>query len=162
MYDRYFIWYDFITYMHPFSIFNCCFAAALTVCAKTALYSSGDKILFTYVKTKYGVSNSTVSALGNSGKFKCEKAGLYLLSASLMTNTKTYVEIQMHRNNGEQLVVISFPEITGTSYRTNTFLVLQHLNMHDILYMQAQHTAYIYGNFMSCISFLQLTNWETF
>lgn len=132
--------------------------AALTVCAKYKSYSSGDYIIFPYVKTRYGVSNSTVSALGNSGKFKCEKAGLYLLSASLTTNTKTYVQIQMHRNNGEQLVLIAFPEITGYSYRTNTFSFLQHLNMHDILYMQADTTATIYGNQWSCISFLQLTN----
>lgn len=147
-----------ITHMHRFSIYNRCFAAALTVCAKYKSYSSGDYIIFPYVKTRYGVSNSTVSALGNSGKFKCEKAGLYLLSASLMTLTKTYVEIQMHRNNGEQLAIFPFPEITGKSHRTNTFLFLQHLNMHDILYMQAHTTASIYGNQWSCISFLQLTN----
>ncbi|CAC5362901.1 unnamed protein product [Mytilus coruscus] len=114
--------------------------AAFTVCAKDKTYGRGSKILFTRAKTRYGVSNSTLSTLANSGMFKCEKAGLYLISAYLTTDTKTYVEFQMCKNKAVLLAVLS-PAITGDSFRTSTFLILQFLNIHDTIHIQTETTA---------------------
>ncbi|VDI12523.1 Hypothetical predicted protein [Mytilus galloprovincialis] len=87
------------------------------VCAKDDTYGRGNNIPFTRVKTRYGVSNSTLSTLASSVMFKCEKAGLYLIAGYLTTDTKTYVEIQMHKNKAVLLAVLS-PAITGDSFRT--------------------------------------------
>lgn len=78
---------------------------ALTVCAVPNTYSSGDIVLFPVVTTVYDVSKLALSALGTSGKFKCEKAGLYLISAFLMTNTKGHVEFHLLKNSN---IIASF------------------------------------------------------
>ncbi|CAC5362902.1 unnamed protein product [Mytilus coruscus] len=132
--------------------------AALTVCARSKTYSSGTTIIFPYVQTSYGVSSSIRSALGNSGKFKCEKAGLYLISAYLMTGTASYVELSVIKN-GYMISALSFPEITaGAKYRTSTFLTMQSLNINDALEIQTSHNVNIYNDRYSCLSILQLSN----
>lgn len=99
-----------------------------------------------------------MSAMGLTGKFKCEKKGLYLISAYLMTETPEYVEFQLFMNGG-RLSSISFPQITsGSKYRTSTFLTIRYLNLNDVLYVRAASVVSVYYDEYSCLSFLQLSN----
>ncbi|VDI01449.1 Hypothetical predicted protein [Mytilus galloprovincialis] len=99
-----------------------------------------------------------MSALGLTGKFKCEKKGLYLISAYLMTETQEYVEFHLYKNGGK-MSGLSSPQITsGTKYRTSTFLTLQSLNINDVLEVRAAFVVNVYDDNFSCLSFLQLTN----
>lgn len=99
-----------------------------------------------------------MSAMGLTGKFKCEKKGLYLISAYLMTGTPDYVEIHLY-NNGGKMVSFSFPPITsGYKYRTSTFLTIQYLNLNDVVSVKTGTLVNVYNNEYSCISFLQLSN----
>lgn len=85
----YYIWCksDALVELHLHNYDRLFFVVAFTVCATQKTYSRGSSILFPDVKTKYGVSNSTLSTFGSSGLFRCEKAGLYLISGFLMTDT---------------------------------------------------------------------------
>lgn len=133
------------------------FVAAFTVCASDQTHSGGSKILFPYVQTRFGVSNSALSVFGSSGKFTCEEAGLYLISSFLMTDTKGYVYIYFYKN--VNIVGRVFFSVTsGHSYQTSTIATVQYFNKHDTFHVQPQTTIHIYGNTYSCISFLQLTN----
>lgn len=99
-----------------------------------------------------------MSALGNSGNFKCEKTGLYLISAYIMTDTSEYVELQLNKNS-DRMSSFSFPHIaSGYKYRTSTFLTIQYLNLDDVLYVKAATMSHVYNDKYSCLSFLQLSN----
>lgn len=129
------------------------FLVALTVCAVPNTYSSGDIVLFPVVTTVYDVSKLALSALGTSGKFKCEKAGLYLISAFLMTNTKGHVEFHLLKNSN---IIASF-FMSVNVYQTSTISILQHLEINDIIYIRPLTNAFVFGGTLSCLSFLQLT-----
>lgn len=134
------------------------FSAAFTSCSLDKTYPANSKILFPRVKTKSGVSDSTLSALGSSGIFKCEKAGLYLISAFLMTNTKEYFRVDLYLNGASSTAFFS-SVAGGNSYQTSTISYLKYLELKDTLYIRTEPSAHIWGGDMSCFSFLQLTNW---
>lgn len=143
-------------FIYKVSIFL--FVAAFTVCASEQSYFPGGTILFPYVQTRFCVRNSSLSALGSSGKYTCDEAGLYLISGFIMTKTTGYVFLYL-KKNGYIIGRIYFSVTTnGNSYQTSTFLVLQYLNKHDTIHLQTAMPMMVYGNTYSCISFLQLTN----
>ncbi|CAG2187703.1 unnamed protein product [Mytilus edulis] len=95
--------------------------AAFTVCASEQSYFPGGTILFPYVQTRFGVRNSSLSALGSSGKYTCDEAGLYLISGFIMTKTTGYVFLYL-KKNGYIIGRIYFSVTTnGNSYQTSTF-----------------------------------------
>lgn len=131
--------------------------AVFTVCARDQSYVKGNTLLFPYIQTSFGVSNSALSALGSSGKFTCEEAGLYLISGFLMTDTKGYVHIEFYKN----VTIVGrvfFSVTSGQSYQTSTIATVQYFNKHDNFHVQPYTNIHIFGSTHSCISFLQLTN----
>lgn len=140
-------------------IFLFLFVAALTSCVHTdgEVYTGGKIIPFSNVKTRFGISDSIVTALSSSGKFKCEKPGLYLISAFIMSGSTGYTRFNFYRNN--DIVSAVFPSVDSGNYQTSTFLILQYLDINDSLYIKPEQNVKIWGNNLySCISFLQLTN----
>ncbi|VDI12527.1 Hypothetical predicted protein [Mytilus galloprovincialis] len=127
------------------------------VCAKDKTYSGGSIILFPFVKTRDGVSDPNMLAFISSGMFKCEKAGLYLISLFLMTDTQGHVEFHLYKNGGIIYAVLS-SVTTSSSYQTSSILVLRHLKKNDTILIKAGQDVHVYGSIYSCISFLQLTN----
>lgn len=141
------------------SYFYFLFVAALTSCVHTdgEVYNGGKIIPFSNVKTRFGSSDSIVTALSSSGKFKCEKPGLYLISAFIMSGSTGYTRFNFYRNN--DMVSAFFPSVDSGNYQTSTFLILQYLDINDSLYIKTEQNVKIWGNNLySCISFLQLTN----
>lgn len=139
------------------------FVAALTSCVHSSanVYTGGSIIPFSNVRTRFGISDSIVTTFSRSGNFKCEKPGLYLISAFLMTDSTGYQRFNFYRNNDN--VVAFFASVNSGSgssnYQTSTFLILQYLDTNDSLYIKPEQNGKIWGdNLYSCISFLQLTN----
>lgn len=133
------------------------FVAAFTVCASPKTYPSGSTIIFPFEYAKYGVSDSTLLEFGSSGKYVCEKAGLYLISGFFVTGTKVYARLDFYKNN-ERIHVLYFSVTTGTSYQTSCIFTIQFLNIHDTVYIKSGSAMSLVGDTGSCLSFLQLTN----
>ncbi|VDI12528.1 Hypothetical predicted protein [Mytilus galloprovincialis] len=131
--------------------------AAFTVCASAKTYSGGSTITFPSAHAKYGVSNSTLSGFGSSGKFKCEKAGLYLISGFFMTGTKGLAYLDFYKKD-ERIGLIYFSVTAGNSFQTSSISTVQFLDKHDTYYIKAGTNINLGGDNYSCITFLQLTN----
>ncbi|CAG2192381.1 unnamed protein product [Mytilus edulis] len=125
---------------------------AVTACALDKTYSSGEKVLFPYVHTNLGVTDSVTSSMKSTGIFKCEKPGLYLVSSFIMTNTNGQYYL---RKNGN-VVAYGYFSLNG-NYQTSTIVQLILLSVNDTLYIQNGEIKRIFGDLYSCISILQLT-----
>lgn len=134
------------------------FVAAFTVCTKGQLFTSRSIITFPNIQTRYGVSDSALSDFGKSGKFRCEKAGLYLISGYIMIETTGTVRLDFY-NNDKRIVLLYFTSNAQRTFQTGSILTLQYLNIHDTLYIKAGNDALIAGGEpYSCISLMQLTS----
>ncbi|XP_071139135.1 uncharacterized protein [Mytilus edulis] len=131
--------------------------AAFTVCATENTYSDESIIMFPTVQTRNEVRNLTLTDMANSGKFRCEKAGLYVISGFFMTDSKVYARLDLYKND-ESIAKTYLSVTAGYSFQTSTILILQYLNINDTIYVKSGRTMKVYGDTYSCISFLQLTN----
>ncbi|XP_071171944.1 myosin-J heavy chain-like [Mytilus edulis] len=125
---------------------------AVTACALDKTYSSGEKVLFPYVHTSFGVTDSVTTSMKSTGIFKCEKPGLYLLSSFIMTNTNGWYYL---RKNGD-VVAFGYFSLNG-NYQTSTIVQLILLSVNDTLFIENAVSKRIVGDRYSCISILQLT-----
>ncbi|XP_063442683.1 uncharacterized protein LOC134722980 [Mytilus trossulus] len=124
---------------------------AVTACALGSTYSNGERILFPYVQTSLGVTDSVTSSMKSTGIFKCEKSGLYLVSSYIMTDTNG----RYYLRKNSSIIASGYFSLNGNS-QTSTIVQLILLSVDDRLYIQ-NVSKDISGDFNSCISILQLT-----
>ena len=60
---------------------------------------SDDAVKFWDVKTHVGISDSSLTSLKNTGKFICEKSGLYYISVNIRSITNSQVYRILRNNN---------------------------------------------------------------
>lgn len=102
---------------------------------------------FPTVISKIGITN--INTFSSSGKFVCEIAGLYYISAQIYTNSEGYgFEIRKNSNS----VVLSATG-QGGSWSLNPIFTVVELQVKDTLYMRTG--AYISSPY-SCMSIVKL------
>lgn len=114
--------------------------------------SSGAIMQFDYVRYSAGITN--VSAFESTGKFTCELEGLYIIAASVMSNTRgaTY-DIRL---NGIQISMTFIGDHSADYYFTGAATVTRKLNPADQVWLQAVTSCHIYGNLYSKFSVIKV------
>lgn len=100
-----------------------------------------------------GISTSGVGKIKQTGTFTCETAGLYLISAFIMTKTNG-AATGMYRNSN--LIAVGFVSVNG-HHQTTTVLGLERLDVNDIISIKTYYNMYIYGYSQTCLSVVQIT-----
>jgi hypothetical protein len=116
-------------------------------------YSAGSFVPLKGVKVMNGISTTGVGKITQTGTFTCETAGLYLISAFILTNTNGAVT-GMYRNNN--LIAYGYFSYNG-HHQTTTVVVLERLDVNDIISIRAVGNMYIYGVLNGCLSVVQIT-----
>ena len=116
-------------------------------------YSAGGLVPLKGVKVMNGISTTGVGKITQTGTFTCETAGLYLISAFILTNTNGAVT-GMYRNNN--LIAYGYFSYNG-HHQTTTVVVLERLDVNDIISIRAVGNMYIYGVLNGCLSVVQIT-----
>ena len=116
-------------------------------------YSTGSLVPFRSVRVTNGISTIGVGKIKETGTFTCKTAGLYLISAFIMTNTNGAVT-EMYRNNN--IVAYGYFSLNG-QYQTTTVVVLQRLDVNDIISIKAGGSMSIYWKTNTCLSVVQIT-----
>ena len=116
-------------------------------------YSGGGFVPLKGVKVMNGISTTGVGKITQTGTFTCETAGLYLISAFILTNTNGAVT-GMYRNNN--LIAYGYFSYNG-HHQTTTVVVLEPLDVNDIISIRAVGNMYIYGGLNGCLSVVQIT-----
>ena len=115
-------------------------------------YSGGSVVPFKTAMATNGISTTGVGKIKQTGTFTCETAGLYLMSALIMSYTNGAVTI-MYRNNN--VIVYGYFSVNG-NYQTTTVVVLQLLDVNDIISLEAHDNMYIYGGLHTWLSVVQI------
>lgn len=93
--------------------------------------SSGSVLKFVVDQFSVGISN--LSAVNNTGKFVCEKSGIYMVSVSIMSNTNTarfYIYL-----NGNRISSTYIGQHSGW-WHTGTVVIARQLQIGDSLWVQ--------------------------
>ena len=96
-------------------------------------YSDGSIVPFKMVKVTNGISMTGAGKIKKTGTFACETAGVYLISAFIMTN-KNGAVTRMYRNNN--LIAYGYFSVNG-GYQTTTMVVLERLDVNDVISIKA-------------------------
>jgi hypothetical protein len=116
-------------------------------------YSGGSFVPLKGVKVMNGISTTGVRKITQTGTFTCETAGLYLISAFILTNTNGAVT-GMYRNNN--LIAYGHFSYNG-HHQTTTVVVLERLDVNDIISIKTYYNMYINGGLNGCLSVVQIT-----
>lgn len=129
---------------------------AVSSCKKTDESLSGNTVIkFDLIKSIYGISN--VDSFKSSGIFKCEIAGLYLITATIMS-TSSYAEFSIHVNGQRfERILFQIPSPGSTDYQTGTGNLAIHLSVGDTVMVKTDTTMTVFGeNMLSCITIIKL------
>jgi hypothetical protein len=125
----------------------------MTCLGSSKQYSGGGLVPFKRVMVTNGISTSGVGKIKQTGTFTCETAGVYLISAFIMTNTNG-AATGIYRNSN--LIAVGFVSVNG-HYQTTTVVGLERLDVNDIISIKTYYNMYIYGYSQTCLSVLQIT-----
>lgn len=131
-------------------------SVAVTSCAhSTITYNSGDIIKFSDVKLSNGIGN--VNNFKSSGKFACEKPGLYLIGVYILSYTKSS-EFRIMKNGIMVSRVYVRPPLNSANdnYHTGTGVIAVQLNVNDTLNIGASSTMEVYGGGYSCLTIIKV------
>lgn len=131
---------------------------AVTSCAPHSIkYNSGEIIKFSDVKLSNGIGN--IDKFRSSGKFTCEKQGLYLVGAYI--NSYSFGAQFKIVRNGNMISQVHFrpdsiPKGTS-SLHTGTGVIAVQLNVKDTLNVKAGYTnMYVIGSGYSCLTVIKV------
>lgn len=149
--------YTLTSHAHTLGIISLFFfSVAITSCAVgTFNYNSGDVMKFSDVKLSNGIGN--VANFKSSGTFTCEKQGLYLVAAYIMSYS-THAQFQIIKNGNLVSRVHVSPALTSNrsdSYHTGTGIIAVHLNSNDTINIKSGHTIILYGGY-SCLTVIKV------
>lgn len=125
--------------------------AVVTACSINANVSHGQAIPFKKIRTAHGINNT--KSLEKSGIFTAEKAGLYLITVFIQTNTTRY-SFNILKNN--YTIADAFSSMPGY-YQTTSTSIIERLEVNDIISLSPRHFhMYVFGGEESCLSILQV------
>lgn len=114
--------------------------------------SDGDIMKFDDVKYSIGISN--VSAYENTGKFICELEGLYIIAASVMSQT---VGASYYIRLNKQFISNTYiGDHSGNHYFTGAVTVTRKLNPADQVWLQAYGSWNFHGGLYSKFTIIKI------
>lgn len=131
------------------------FTVAVTACATGDRYNNNSVIRFPNIRASYGIN--TLSTLQTFGKFTCEKPGLYLTIASIMTHLSD-AEYQIRKNGNTLVYVRIVPRFSGDqiqNHHTGTCSAVVFLSLCDTIDIHAVTDIYIHVGY-SCLSIFKI------
>ena len=96
--------------------------------------TAGSTILFNNVHHSYGITNSTLSKFKSTGKFVCEKEGLYLIASNIISG-KSGSLFKIMKNQEELSRTYIGYYGSGTSYHSGTGIAVAILQIIDTIYI---------------------------
>ncbi|CAC5417658.1 Zinc finger protein 330,Zinc finger protein 330 homolog [Mytilus coruscus] len=132
------------------------FTVFVTACVDGDDGINGGVIKFTKKKTLHGINSLTT--LTSQGQFTCEKSGLYLIVASLMSSTHNG-EYQIVKNGNPLVHVRIVP--TDSDYHTGTGTALTQLQIGQRVAIHANTGTFVRPGY-SCMSIVKLKKTEMF
>ncbi|VDI58434.1 Hypothetical predicted protein [Mytilus galloprovincialis] len=121
---------------------------ALTACATYGTVSGGTVVQFPNIKTNIGITD--LSAYKSTGKFVCTVAGLYHISAVIMSNTNDgYFHIE---KNNAIMITTFYGKVDNYQTRTRVFVTM--LDVGDEITVRTANSQYIYQ--YSCFTIVKL------
>lgn len=130
-------------------------SVALTSCSNGRTYAAFEIIKFSNVKLSSGIGN--VANFKSSGTFICEKQGLYLVGAYIMSYS-TLAQFQIIKNGILVSRVQVSPTFTSTgndNYHTGTGIIAVHMNSNDTINIKSGYTMTLYGGY-SCLTVIKV------
>ncbi|VDI08084.1 Hypothetical predicted protein [Mytilus galloprovincialis] len=123
----------------------------LTACMDTnGNRASGSILKFHDVSTSYNIHN--LQAFQNTGKFKCEEEGLYLVSAWIFARPAPYLAILKNNN----LIGRAY-SYDSTSHNSATFVGVVNLNVNDFVWVQTDTSTNVYNHpRTSCLTIIKI------
>ncbi|XP_063401959.1 uncharacterized protein LOC134686212 [Mytilus trossulus] len=121
---------------------------ALTACATGSTVPGGAVVQFPNIKTNIGITD--LSAYKSTGKFVCTVAGLYHVSAVMMTKTdgqRYYIY-----KNSDRMITTLYGKVH--SYETKTSVFVTMLDVGDEITVRTSGSQYIYQ--FSCFTIVKL------
>ncbi|XP_071177348.1 uncharacterized protein [Mytilus edulis] len=101
--------------------------------------SAGIVLKFGDIRTHVGILNDNLSSFRSSGKFTCQKEGLYRISSWMLSDTDI-ATIGIYRNsNNLAKVYITYDSDSDTSAGTGTAVVTVELQVGDTVYVKAEN-----------------------
>lgn len=112
--------------------------------------ASGSILKFHDVSTSYNIHN--LQDFQNTGKFKCEEEGLYLVSAWIWAYPASYFAILKNDN-----VIGRAHSYDSTSHNSATFVGVVDLNVNDSVWVQIDAATNIYHpTRTSCLTIIKI------
>ena len=132
---------------------NCFYfiSVAITACVNsTVSVPQWSLIPFQDVKTAMGITH--IDAFKTSGKFTCERSGVYLIAAFVQSNTHENGFTIAKNNQG---IADAFDSLTG-EYETATAIVIESVTVNDTISIHSRRAMKIFNSYESCLSILQV------
>lgn len=131
-------------------------SVALTSCTSTSIdYQDGEIMKFPSTKTSIGMSN--VGQFRTSGKFTCEKSGIYLFSVNIAYDGGATADFDMRKNSqliSRVMIVHASGHSSGTRFSGSGTVVVQ-INAGDVLFANAFRHMILY-NIDSCFTVIKI------
>ena len=108
-------------------------------------------IPFQDVKTAIGIAH--INAFKTSGKFTCERSGVYLIATFVQSNTHEN-GFTIYKNN--KALGDAFGSLTG-EFETATVVVIESVTANDTISIHSRRAMKIFNSYESCLSILQVS-----
>ncbi|XP_063426900.1 uncharacterized protein LOC134710467 [Mytilus trossulus] len=129
---------------------------ALTACFVYDTTSEAGTIKFPAIKTAIGITD--LSGFQNTGKFTCDKSGIYIFSVFIAHDGKDYFEYFMNKNtNSLSRVIVSGDTQSSTphTYHTGSGTVVVQMDVGDTLHASMTSSEEIEGRY-SCLTVIKI------
>jgi hypothetical protein len=101
--------------------------------------TAGSTIQFSNVHHSYGITNSTLSKFKSTGKFVCEKEGLYLIASNIISRKSgSWFKIMKNQEELSRTYIAYFG--SDASYHSGTGIAVVTLQIMDTIYIVAGGT----------------------
>ena len=97
---------------------------------------------------------NNLSTFKNTGKFVCEKSGLYLVAVHIYSTTNSAVSYIY--KNGNIVSRLFIGRFSGSFGNTGTGVVSLGLQTGDVVWIQASSSMYVHNNQYSCLTIIKL------
>ncbi|CAC5384650.1 unnamed protein product [Mytilus coruscus] len=128
---------------------------AITSCTSSSVdYQDAEIIKFPSTKTSIGINSLT--EFQNTGKFICEKAGVYLFAVYITYYGNYNADFELKKNNQRiSIVMIVYGTHAGGNYYSGSGTVVVQMNAGDILFAEANRHMTVAGSY-NCFTVLKI------